>query len=84
MRQILLAELKPYDGGKEAFLLAGPELFVSARAAVVFGMVFHELATNAAKYGALADAGGNVQVRWGTDHGNDDSRTSFSPASLTK
>jgi two-component system CheB/CheR fusion protein len=72
LRQILLAELKPYDGGKEAFLLAGPDLFVSARAAVVFGMVVHELATNAAKYGALADAGGHVQVRWGTDHDKDD------------
>src|SRR5436190_1766464 len=59
LRQILLGELKPYDGEKDAFQLSGPDLFVSARAAVVLGMVFHELATNAAKYGALADSGGN-------------------------
>src|SRR5262249_20866781 len=72
LRQILAAELKPYDGEKEAFVLTGPDLFVSSRAAVVFGMVFHELATNAAKYGALAGDGGSVQVRWTTDHGRED------------
>jgi len=71
LRQILLAELKPYDGEKESFMLAGPDLFVSSRAAVVLGMVFHELATNAAKYGALANNGGNVQVRWATNHDGD-------------
>jgi two-component system, chemotaxis family, CheB/CheR fusion protein len=72
LRQILAAELKPYEGEKDAFVLTGPDLFVSSRAAVVLGMVFHELATNAAKYGALAGDGGNVQVRWTTDHGRED------------
>jgi two-component system CheB/CheR fusion protein len=67
LRQILLVELEPYKGEKEAILLSGRDLFVSSRAAVVFGMIFHELATNAAKYGALSDTGGNLQVRWDMD-----------------
>jgi two-component system, chemotaxis family, CheB/CheR fusion protein len=72
LRQIVMAELKPYDGEKDAFHLGGPDLFVCARAAVVLGMVFHELATNAAKYGALSDPRGQVQVRWGTDQAAND------------
>jgi two-component system CheB/CheR fusion protein len=61
-------------GEKEAILLSGRDLFVSARSAVVFGMIFHELATNAAKYGALADGAGSVNVKWRTE-GDGDSGT---------
>jgi two-component sensor histidine kinase len=71
LRQILLAELDPYDGEKQAIRISGGNLFVSSRAAVVFGMIFHELATNAAKYGALSDTAGNVQVSWRIDGGKD-------------
>jgi two-component system, chemotaxis family, CheB/CheR fusion protein len=71
LRQILLAELDPYDGEKQAVRISGRSLFLSSRAAVVFGMIFHELATNAAKYGALSDTTGNVQVRWRVDDDKD-------------
>jgi PAS domain S-box-containing protein len=42
----------------------GPEFRVSPRVALAFGLALHELATNAAKYGALSTAAGRVEVAW--------------------
>lgn len=62
--QILWQELSPYDAERVA--IRGPEVQLSARLALALGMVFHELATNAAKYGALSD-GGRLKVTWSVD-----------------
>lgn len=64
LRQILLRELQPYHEGKDPPVLTGGEVFLPARAALVFAMAFHELATNASKYGALSATGGAVKVGW--------------------
>jgi PAS domain S-box-containing protein len=45
----------------------GPRLRVKASAAQAIGLALHELATNAAKYGALSTERGHVDIRWGTD-----------------
>jgi PAS domain S-box-containing protein len=45
----------------------GPRLRVKANAAQAIGLAVHELATNAAKYGALSTEMGHIDVRWGTD-----------------
>ncbi len=56
--------------GPERITLRGPDVRLSAKAAVAFGMTIHELATNAAKYGALASPDGKLEVRWSrTDEG---------------
>ena len=44
--------------------LSGPPLLVNASAAQTLGMALHELATNAGKYGALAEEGGRVAIEW--------------------
>src|SRR5262249_1411055 len=44
--------------------LQGPLLFVTAPAAQALGMALHELATNAGKYGALANGDGRVAIEW--------------------
>jgi two-component sensor histidine kinase len=45
----------------------GPRLRVNVNAAQAIGLALHELATNAAKYGALSTDMGRVDIRWGTD-----------------
>jgi two-component sensor histidine kinase len=45
-------------------LLEGPPARLAAASAQGIGMALHELATNAAKYGALSNREGKVYVRW--------------------
>lgn len=42
----------------------GPDVELSATQALAFGMILHELATNAAKYGALSLPTGQVATEW--------------------
>lgn len=44
--------------------VAGPQVRLGPNAAVTLNMVFHELAANATKYGALSTPGGRVDVAW--------------------
>jgi two-component sensor histidine kinase len=61
LRHILDLELRPH--GPERVMLDGPDVHLPARMALSLGMVFHELATNAAKYGALSKDG-RLSVSW--------------------
>lgn len=58
------AELSPYRSGSNAVVLDGPAVWLDARAFSVMALVLHELATNAAKYGALSVPGGRLDIRW--------------------
>ena len=59
---ILSAELRPYDVTRIS--IEGPEIFLSPKLALTMALLFHELATNAAKYGALSQQIGKISVRW--------------------
>jgi two-component sensor histidine kinase len=59
---ILRDETAPYRDSNVH--LSGPDVMLSAKSAVNLGMAFHELTTNAAKYGALSQPAGNVDVKW--------------------
>jgi len=59
---LLRKELAPYDGSRAT--VSGPAVEVPPKVAVTLALVFHELATNAAKYGALASAHGSIEVFW--------------------
>ena len=62
IKDLLLSELGPY--GHVRFTLNGNPLFLPAKLAVSLAMIFHELATNAGKYGAFSSARGLLQVSW--------------------
>ena len=48
----------------------GPDLLLPENALVAMALLFNELATNAAKHGALTAADGHVDVRWSQDDGD--------------
>ena len=50
--------------GPPAVFLEGPPVPLAPAAVQPFAMVLHELATNAAKHGALSAPGGRLEVRW--------------------
>jgi len=62
IKDLLLSELGPY--GHVRFTLNGARLFLPAKLAVSLALIFHELATNAGKYGAFSSARGFLQVSW--------------------
>jgi len=59
---ILKAELEPYDAARVCF--QGSPILLPPRLAVTLALVFHELATNAAKYGALSVPKGQLLISW--------------------
>jgi len=52
------------DGFSDRVHKAGPDIHLKASAAQTFGLIVHELATNAVKHGALSTQSGVVEVRW--------------------
>ncbi|MBX7539474.1 sensor histidine kinase [Qipengyuania sphaerica] len=55
--------LAPYEGAKgERVHIKGDDVIIGSRAATPLALIFHELATNAAKYGALGNHDGKVEI----------------------
>lgn len=69
LRDVLEQDFTPHvSGDRRRFMLTGKDITLGPIAAVTLGMAFHELATNAAKYGALSVPSGRVQVAWAVGH----------------
>jgi light-regulated signal transduction histidine kinase (bacteriophytochrome) len=64
INDLLMEELDPYISGHPAFDIVGPDLVLTSKSALALSLAIHELATNAAKYGALSKPGGRVSIRW--------------------
>lgn len=64
LEDILRTELAPFQGSCPRWSLRGPQVGMSPGAALTMALIFHELATNAAKYGALGEGEGHVSVDW--------------------
>ena len=67
--ELIRKVLSPYagpalTGGGACIEMEGPEMSVGAETATNIALTVHELATNAAKYGALSVPGGRVHISW--------------------
>jgi two-component system, chemotaxis family, CheB/CheR fusion protein len=60
--ELVQTEVELFDA--ERFAISGPEIKLTPQQGLSMAMVVHELATNAAKYGALSKAGGRVVMAW--------------------
>jgi two-component sensor histidine kinase len=67
LRQILAAELGPYEVSR--ITIAGPVILLLPKLATTMALLIHELATNAAKYGALSSTTGQVAISWSLSDG---------------
>lgn len=65
LQDVVARVLKPYLlSNPERMRMFGPKVPLSPRLAVVLSMIVHEIATNAAKYGALSNDNGTVTLDW--------------------
>jgi PAS domain S-box-containing protein len=63
LAELVRRELAPY-ATRNNTEINGPDILLKSEAAQAMAMVLHELATNAAKYGALSTENGRVSIRW--------------------
>lgn len=70
LEELLTTILAPYNNADTAIGIEGPKVELSSEAITPLGLIFHEVATNALKYGALSVSGGAVHVRWKIAGGN--------------
>jgi len=62
--RLVLDEMAPYQGAGQRFTAIGPAVTISPSDAQSLAIALHELATNAAKYGALSRESGRVDISW--------------------
>ncbi|MER9326864.1 PAS domain-containing protein [Mesorhizobium sp. M0152] len=65
VKKLLHQEIEPF--GIDRFELEGEEVKLGPQQGLSLSMAIHELATNAAKYGALSKPRGKVVVKWSSD-----------------
>jgi PAS domain S-box-containing protein len=67
-----------FDAFSDRVMVKGPDVMLNSRAAQTFALLLHELATNAAKYGALSlPDKGQVYIRWSINGEAEEARFKF-------
>ena len=65
LRALIAESVAPYAGaGSERVAPRGETVELGPRAVLTLAMAFHELTTNAAKYGALSGPNGRIEIGW--------------------
>jgi PAS domain S-box-containing protein len=77
LRDVINDALEPFDvaGGRaDRIVIMGDDIRLPPQTALVLGIGFNELATNAVKYGALSNQAGSVLVEWKIEPSPESSR----------
>jgi PAS domain S-box-containing protein len=69
LTKIVEDTISPHRVRAERIVAEGPDLSIPPKTAVSLALALHELATNAAKYGALSVAAGRIEIRWRHEDG---------------
>jgi two-component system CheB/CheR fusion protein len=64
---LITSQLSAFAPNGERYSAQGPQVELKPNAALAFGLVVYELATNATKYGAFSTEGGRVSVTWNVE-----------------
>ena len=76
---IVAGVMRPFDGDDgDLYVANGPEIRLSPSVTLALSMALHELATNAAKYGALSTSAGTVTIQWDLTGRDEARRFTFS------
>jgi PAS domain S-box-containing protein len=74
LAEVVRTEMSPYIDRAQ---IEGPPLLLNAKMAQNFALALHELATNAAKYGALSNSTGRVHISWSVPKSNGSDKFTF-------
>jgi two-component sensor histidine kinase len=72
LRNIVEKALSPFTAPGREFDVVGPDVMLLPKSALAVAMAVHELATNAAKYGALSNGSGRISVHWTIAEGDEE------------
>jgi two-component sensor histidine kinase len=71
LEELVRVQVAPFRPiGDDRLSIGGPQIRLSSQAAQTLGLVFHEKATNASKYGAFSDEAGQLSIRWARKNDN--------------
>ena len=70
LADVVKTALEPFgitNGRSERFSIRGSSIRIPPKATLALGIAFHELATNAVKYGALSNETGSISISWAVE-----------------
>jgi PAS domain S-box-containing protein len=74
LEEVVRQAMAPFSTNENRVAIEGPAVRLSPKQSLAISMALHELATNAAKYGALSGSQGKVRIAWTVSNGGEPAR----------